>query len=168
MNTFDTIRTLLAVRSYQEKPILPEAVRRIVEAAWLTGSSMNKQPWHFIVVQDKETLQKLGELAKTGPYTAGAAMAVVVAVESTRFSLSDASRAVQSMMIAAWDEGIGSNWVGFSGMDQLKPVLGIPTELDVVAVVPFGYPVKKIGRGRKNRKPFQEVVHGEKFGQPFE
>jgi nitroreductase len=168
MDTFDAIRTLLAVRSYQDKPVPPEVVRRIVEAAWLTGSSMNKQPWHFIVVQDKETLRKLGELAKTGPYTAGAALAVVVAVEQTRFSLSDASRAVQSMMIAAWADGVGSNWVGFSGMNQVKPVLGIPEELDVVAVVPFGYPVKKIGKGRKNRKPFGEVIHREGFGQPFE
>jgi len=167
METFETIRTVLAVRSYQDKSIPPKIVKRIVESGWLTGSSMNKQPWHFIVIQDKNTLQKLGSLANSGPYTAEAAMAVVVAVEPTRFSLSDASRAIQSMILAAWSEGIGSNWVGFSGMDQIKPVLGIPDELDVVAIIPFGYPVKVIGKGIKKRKPLSEVAHREVFSQPF-
>ena len=167
METFETIRTVLAVRSYQDKSIPPKVVQRIVESGWLTGSSMNKQPWHFIVIQDKNTLQKLGSLASSGPYTAEAAMAVVVAVEPTRFSLSDASRAIQSMILAAWSEGIGSNWVGFSGMDQIKPVLGIPDELDVVAIIPFGYPVIVIGKGIKKRKPLSEVAHREVFSQPF-
>jgi len=168
MNTFDTVRTVLAVRSYQAKSIPPDVIQRIVESAWLTGSSMNKQPWNFIVVEDRETLKKLGNLAGSGPYIGTAAMAVVVAVEKTRFSLSDASRAIQSMMVTAWAEGVGSNWVGFSGMDQINPVLQIPEEYDVVAIVPFGYPTKKIGKGKKERKPINEVAHREKFGQPFD
>ena len=168
MDTFKTIQTVLAVRSFQDKGLPSEVVKRIVEAAWLTGSAINKQPWHFIVVQNKETLQKLGALASSGPYTAEAAMAIIVAVEPTRFSLSDASRAIQSMILAAWSEGVGSNWVGFSGMEQIKPLLGIPDELDVVAVVPFGFPVKPVGKGKKKRKLLNDVAHREVFGQPFE
>jgi nitroreductase len=167
MDAFETIRTALAVRSYQDRPLPAEVVRRIVEAGWLTGSSMNRQPWHFIVVEERQTLQKLGSLAKTGPYIAQAAMAVVVVVEPSTFSLSDASRAIQSMILAAWAEGVGSNWVGFAGMEQVKPVLGIPANLDVIAIVPFGYPAKRLGKGRKNRKPLQEVAHRGRFGQPF-
>ena len=75
MEVFEAVQTVLAVRSYQDKPLPPDAVQRIVEAAHLTASSMNKQPWHFIVVEDRETLNKLGELASHGPYTAQAAMA---------------------------------------------------------------------------------------------
>jgi nitroreductase len=168
MDTFDTIRTALAVRQYQEKPIPPQVVRRIVEAAWQTGSSMNRQPWHFIVVQKKETLQKLGELAATGPYIAQAAMAVVVAVTPSGSALSDASRAIQSMIIAAWAEGVGSNWVGSPGMDRVKSLMGIPESLDIVAIVPFGYPAQPAGKGKKKRKPLGEVAHQERFGQPFE
>ncbi len=167
MDTFETIRTMLAVRKYQDKPIPSEVVRRIVEAGRLTGSSMNRQPWHFIVVENKETLRKLGVLAPYGRYTAEAAMAIVVAVEPSRFSLSDASRAIQSMMLAAWSEGVGSNWVGFLGMDEVKPLLGIPERLEVVAIVPFGYPAQAVGKGKKNRKPLSEVAHREKFGQPY-
>jgi nitroreductase len=47
MEVFDAVRTLLAVRNYQDKPVPPEVVRRIIEAGRLTGSSMNRQPWHF-------------------------------------------------------------------------------------------------------------------------
>jgi nitroreductase len=148
---------------------VPETtVRRIVEAAHLTGSAMNAQPWHFVVVQDRDTLRQLGRLARSGPYVAQAPLAVVVAIEkSSRFALSDASRAIQSMMLAAWADGVGSNWVGFSGMDEVKALLNVPAALDVVAIVPFGYPARPVGKGKKQRKPLRDVTHRERYGQPF-
>jgi len=168
MEVFDAVRTILAVREYQDQPVPPEIVRRIVEAGRLTGSSMNRQPWHFVVVEKRDTLRQLGALAKTGPYIADAALAIVVAIQRTPFSVSDGSRAIQSMMLTAWSEGVGSNWVGFMGMTDVKRLLGIPDELDVLAIIPFGYPAKPVGKGRKNRKLLSEVAHLERFGQPFQ
>ncbi len=169
MDVYETIRTLLAVRSFQPKPVPEPTIRRIVEAGRLTGSSMNRQPWHFIVVTRSETLQQIGALARSGPYTAQAALAIVVLAEhSSPYGLSDTSRAIQSMMLAAWAEGVGSNWVGFYGLEALRPLLGIPEDLDVVAVVPFGYPDQPGGLGKKKRKPISEIVHRERFGSPFE
>ena len=101
MEVFEAVRTVLAVRNYQDKPVPSDLVRRIVEAGRLTGSSMNGQPWHFIVVENRDTLRRLGTLARTGPYVAQAPLAVVVAIEKTRFAVSDASRAVQSMILTA-------------------------------------------------------------------
>jgi nitroreductase len=168
MDVFEAVRTVLAVRRFRGEPVPPEVVRRIVEAGQLTGSASNRQPWHFVVVEDRDTLRRLGPLAKTGPYIAQAPLAVVVAVEKTRFGISDASRAIQSMMLAAWAEGVGSNWVGFGGLDEVGTLLGIPAEFELLAVVPFGYPDQAAGRGRKKRKPLAEVAHRERFGQPFE
>ncbi|GAB4567342.1 MAG: nitroreductase family protein [Anaerolineae bacterium] len=167
MEVFEAVRTVLAVRSYQGRPIPEEIVRRILEAGRLTGSAMNRQPWHFIVVRDRETIQRLAELARTGPYIAQAPLLIVVAIEKTRFAVSDGSRAIQSMILTAWSEGIGSNWVGFVGMDEIKPVLGIPEELDILAILPFGYPARPVGRGKKQRKPLSEIAHQERFGNPF-
>jgi len=167
MEVFEAARTVLAVREYQDKQVPPEVVRQIVEAARLTGSSRNDQPWHFIVVENRETLRHLGALARSGPYTAQAPLAIVVAIEETRFSISDASRAIQSMVLTAWSHGVGSNWVGFSGLEEVKPLLGIPNELDVLAIVPFGYPTRPVGKGKKQRKPLSKVAHRERFGQPF-
>jgi nitroreductase len=154
MQVFEAVRTLLAVRKYQDKPVPPELVRRIVEAGRLTGSSMNRQPWHFIVVENRDTLRKLGAFAKTGPYIAQAALAIVVAIDRTTFSISDASRAIESMVLTAWSEGVGSNWVGFRGLDEVKSLLTIPDELDVLAIIPFGYPAQPIGKGKKNASCF--------------
>lgn len=167
MEVFDAISTALAVRGYADKPVPPEAIRRIVEAGRLTGSSMNLQPWHFIVVENRDTLRQMGALARSGPYISGAPLAVVVAIENSRFAQSDASRAIQSMILTAWSEGIGSNWVGFLGMTEVKALLGIPESLEILAILPFGYPAKSIGLGRKKRKALAEVAHRERFGQPF-
>src|SRR5580765_4387674 len=52
MEVFEAVRTMLAVREFQDKPVPPESVRRIVEAGRLSGGSMNRQPWHFIVVRE--------------------------------------------------------------------------------------------------------------------
>jgi nitroreductase len=168
VDVFEAVRTMLAVRRYRAEPVPDEVLHRILEAGRLTGSAKNAQPWHFVVVQDPEAVLRLASLAPTGPYVAEAPLAVVVAVEKTRFALSDASRAIQSMMLTAWADGVGSNWVGFAGMDQLKPVLGIPDELDVIGIVPFGYPAQPTGRGRKRRKALREIAHRERFGRPFE
>jgi len=168
MEVFEAVSTLLAVRSYESRPVPPEIVRRIVEAGRLTGSSMNRQPWHFIVVENPETLRQLGALATTGPYIAQAPLAIVVAIEKTRFAVSDASRAIQSMMLTAWEAGVGSNWVGFRGLEEVKQLLGIPDHLEILAIVPFGYPAQTVGRGKKKRKALAEVAHRERFGQPLE
>jgi nitroreductase len=167
MNVFDAVRTVRAVRAYQGKPVPPDTIRRIVEAGRLTGSSMNGQPWHFIVVENRDTLRRLGALARSGPYVAQATLAVVVAIEKTKFGVSDASRAIQSMILTAWSDGVGSNWVGFLGFSEVKPVLGIPDSLEVLAIVPFGYPAQPRAKGRKQRKPLSEVAHRERFAQPF-
>src|SRR5262249_8932641 len=115
MDAFEAVRTLLAVRSYQAKPVPGAVVRRILEAGRLTGSGMNRQPWHFIVVRNPETLKSLGALASSGPYTAQAPLAIVIATDKSRFAVSDASRAIQSMMLTPWAHGRSPNRGGFGG-----------------------------------------------------
>jgi nitroreductase len=168
MEVYEAVRTVLAVRRYQETPVPPDIVRRIVEAGRMTASSKNEQPWHFIVVENRDTLRQMGALVRTGPYIAQAPLAIVVAIEQTQFAISDASRAIQSMILTAWSEGIGSNWVGFRGLAEVKSLLGIPDALEVLAILPFGYPAQAIGQGKKQRKRLSEVAHRERFGQQFE
>ncbi len=168
MEVYEAVRTVLAVRDFQMTPVPDSLVKRIVEAARLTASSTNGQPWHFIIVQDRDTLRQLGSLVSSGPYNAQAAFAIVVAIDkSSPFGVSDASRAIQSMVLTAWSEGVGSNWAGWVGMTNVAAQLGVPDSMDVIAVVPFGYDTKERTGGKKRRKALSEIAHREKFGQPF-
>jgi len=165
---FEAVRTVLAVREYADKEIPADEVRRIAEAGRLTASASNGQPWHFVVVRERAGLQKLGSLVRTGPYVVNARAAVIVAYEKAAGSIgvSDASRAVQSMILAAWGDGIGSNWTGFTDLDRVRAEFGLPDTYTVIAVMPLGYPKRKVV-GNKKRKPFDEVVSGERFGSPL-
>ena len=168
MEVYEAIRTVLAIREFQSKPVPDNAIHRIIESARLTASSMNQQPWNFIIVQNRDTLIKLGSVVTPGPYIAQAAFAIAVAInKSSPFGISDASRAIQSMVLTAWSEEIGSNWTGWVGMTGVASLLGIPESLDVIAIVPFGYPVRVHTKGKKRRKALSEVAHRERFGQPF-
>jgi nitroreductase len=167
MDVFEAVRTILAVRQYKDEPVPEEIVRRILEAGRLTASASNMQPWHFVVVEQRATLVELARLSPTGPYIAQAALAIVVAIDRTPYAVSDASRAIQSMLLVAWGDGVGSNWVGAGGNDAVGQLLHIPNEKEVLAILPFGYPAVVVGRGKKRRKTLPEVASRERYGQPF-
>lgn len=165
-DVFEAVRTVLAIREYEDRELPDDVARRILEAGRLTGSAANRQPWHFVLVRKREGLRKLGSLVRTGPYIARAAAAVIVACDKNAYAQSDASRALQSMIVAAWGDGVGSNWTGFGGLEGVREEFGLPESFDVYAVLPLGYPTRKV-IGRKKRKPFVEVVSAERFGTPL-
>lgn len=167
MDVFDAVKTMLAVRTYEQRAIDEEVVTRILQAARLTASSQNKQHWDFVVVRDPQTLQQLGRLASHGSYIANAAMAVAVVVPDRSIGYVDGARAVQDMMLVAWEAGVGSNWVGNVNTTEIKELLNVPQDRLLLTVVPFGYPDREVGMGLKDRKPLQEIAHADRFGEPY-
>src|SRR5207247_6213877 len=165
---FEAVRTVLAIREFDARRLPDDVVRRILEAGRLTASARNGQPWHFVLVRDREGLRKLGSLVRTGPYTAGAAAAVIVAYVKAngQYAVSDASRAIQSIVLTAWGDGVGSNWTSFIGLENVRRAFGLPHQYDVIAVVPLGYPRRKVV-GRKKRKPLAEVASAARYGTPL-
>ncbi len=71
------------------------------------------------------------------------------------------------MILTAWSQGVGSNWVGFNNLQNVNSLLGIPENITILAIVPFGYPADTIGKGRKNRKLLSEIAHHEHWDQAF-
>lgn len=168
MKVLEAVRTVRAVRQFTERCVPPGVVMTIIEAGRLAASSINLQPWHFVVIEDRERLRELGAIMRTGPYTADASFAVVVLVEkASPYAVSDASRAIQNMILTAWAAGVGSNWVGFGPMPRVEQLLGAPDMLEGLAVVPFGYRSGRPGPGKKKRKPLGEIASRERFGVPF-
>ena len=85
----------------------------------------------------------------------------------TRRPQLDAGRALQQMELVAWSEGLGTCFVGIRGeqQDQVKTLLGIPEDMELITVLPFGYRVMRPAGTGTPRKPMSEITHGERFGQ---
>jgi nitroreductase len=163
MDTFTCIRTRREIREYLEKPIPDLSLQRILEAGRLAPSSKNSQPWHFIVIRNKETLRKISELTPTGAHIAKAPLAIAILMDSAKLPEIDGTRAIQNMALAAWDLGIGACWVTNFYDDGVKDLLSAPQRMKLVTVMPFGYSAEPKTKQKKNRKPLDEIVHYEKF-----
>ncbi len=166
METWACIRGRMAVRSFTDQEVPEEMVLRVLEAGRWAPSSKNSQPWQFIVVRNRATLQELSHLTQTGPYLANAPMAIVVAMLGAKFPEADAARAIQNMVLAAWDQGLGTCWVANFDQEPTRRLLGLPEGAVVVTVFPLGFPSPEAARRGKRRKPLAEIVSWEKYGQP--
>jgi nitroreductase len=167
MSVFECVRARIETREFKPDPV-PEAVlRKILEAGRWSPSQRNRQPWHFIVVQKRDTLQQLGAMAPSGPYLAEAPLAIVVVTEGARAPFVDGTRAISSMQLVAWEEGVGSCWIGGVDRERVKHLLGIPEACELITVLPFGYPTDAAKRLRKRRKPLEQLAHRERFGTPY-
>jgi len=167
MEVYDYVITKLDIREYSRKEIPKDIKLKILEAARSTGSGKNLQHWRFIVVKDKENLKKLADDSITGKWIVNANFAVIVLTDPKYpFHLIDAGRVIQNMQIAAWGYGIASCIFTGINKEKLRKDFNIPADLEPSVVVGFGYPIKKI-KGKKNRKPLNELVSIEKYGNPF-
>ena len=149
-------------RAFLPQPIPDEPLRRILQAGRMTGSSKNQEPNRFIVVRDRERVAAIAALGAFGAWLADAA--VVVVIVQTDEHEYDAGRCAQNMMVAAWNDGIGS-CPAHLPEPELAKLLGIPSTIAVNRVIGFGYvdprraaPPKRVGR---RRLPLTELVHWE-------
>jgi nitroreductase len=165
METFECIRKRRDIRNFIEMDVSDEVIMKIIEAGRLAPSAMNLQPWHFIVINDKQTLKALGPLCTSGRFVADASVAIVVVTDpSNKWHEIDGARAVQNMALAGWNEGVGCCWIGAIDRQKVKELLNIPPKLHVLTILPFGYPEQFTVKRKKNRKSLEEISHREKFG----
>jgi nitroreductase len=167
MDAYLAIVSKREVRDYADRPIEPDARRRILEAGRVTGSSANKQPWRFIVVESEDKRARLAELVYAQGNVRGAQLIVAVAVSGKGLLHYDAGRVSQNMMLAAWSDGIGSCPNGTPDRDAVASLLGLRDGEELAIILTFGYPARPIDPERRspqewiaraNRKPFDEVV----------
>jgi len=176
-DTWTTIRTKRAVRDYDPRPAR-DIIHRVLDAGRLAGSARNLQPWRFILVRESATLQALSKCGRFASHQAGAAFAVVIctAADRRRWAAFDAGRAAQNMMLAGWDQGVGSCATGLHNEARTRQLLGIPEDYDIQVAIAFGYPapsgegpVRRFIRARvlglQVRKPLHEIVYHERWGQ---
>lgn len=165
---YTAIKTRRAVRRFRDERLPDDAVRCILNAGRLSGSAKNRQPWHFIAVSDRETLQALGTYGAYAGHLAGAALgvALVTADPFERLTVPfDLGRAAQNMMLAAWEMGIGSVMATIYQPDKARDILGVPEGFVIPWCISFGYPAEPTDRPahKGGRREFDEVVHWEQW-----
>lgn len=151
-------------RAFLPKPIPEEALRRILQAARMTGSSKNREPNRLVVVRDRAMVRALADMSAWGRWLVDAAVVIVI-VQTERHEF-DAGRCAQNMMVAAWNDGIGSCPAHLPEA-ELGRLLGVPADLHVNRVIGFGYidparaaAPKSVARART---PLGALVHDERW-----
>jgi nitroreductase len=152
------IRTKRAVREFAGEPVPEDIIHEILEAGRLAQSSKNDQPWHFILIHDRETLRQLSLCGRYAGHLAGANF-VVALVSEPGYDF-DMGQAAAYMQLAAWERGVGSCLASIWEPDKAKAILGIPADKQFDIAISFGYPAKKPGKIR-DRRPLEEVVRVE-------
>jgi len=165
MDAYLAIVSLRVVHEYSDRPISDESLLRILEAGRSTGSSQNRQPWKFYVLRDPDQRSELAETVYAPENIRGCQ--AVIGVSTTGKGNFDVGRVAQNMMLAAWNEGIGSCPNGANDIDAAKAKLTVTGEENLGAILSFGYPlrpwtpraddVQGILR-RVNRKQLDEIV----------
>ena len=171
MDVYQCIKTRRTVREFKPDPVPQPLIWKILQAGRWAPSSSDSQPWHFIVIQDWNTLAALSEIATQGRFIGQAPLAIAIVMDNAPRPQLYAGRALQQMELMAWSEGVASCFVGLRVAEQREramELLGIPQGMELITILPFGYRAEGGSAGKGTpRKPMAQIAHGERFGQPY-
>jgi len=171
MEFYEVIKERKSVRKYKPDPIPDDVLNRILEAGRIAPSAKNIQPWHFIVIQNPEIKEMVAEACRGQRFMAEAPVIICgCALEDiawgrmggymSSFAV-DLAIAMEHMILAATNEGLGTCWVGAFVEKDVKKILKIPDNVRVVALTPVGYPAE-VPRDR-GRKLLKDIVSYDKY-----
>ncbi|MDR3543462.1 MAG: nitroreductase family protein [Desulfosporosinus sp.] len=175
MNFLEVVQARRSLRSYLDKPVEREKLEYILESARLAPSWKNMQCWRFIVVEDIVRRQALAEsMEVTNPGRKALIEAPIVIVlcavpsesevwEGKDFMMLDAGLAMEHLLLAATEQGLGTCWQGWFSEEKARESLNVPVNVRVVAMTPIGYAAEE--RRMRPRKGMAEIVFYEKWGQ---
>jgi len=170
MSFLELAKKRYSVRSYLDRPVEKEKLLQVLEAARIAPSAVNKQPWNFIVVTNENTKNKIAETYPREWFKTAPAVIVVCGDHSKSWKRKDGKDhcnidvaiAIDHMTLAATDLGLGACWVCAFDAKQCHKILGLPENLEVIALIPIGYPADTAPEN-KNRMDISEIVSWEKY-----
>jgi len=171
----EPVRTVRQARQYRPDPVPEGALDELLEIARWTGSSVNTQPWHFVVVTDREQLRRIGQLRARINWVAEAPLGIAIVLDGANppSEAYDEGRVTERLLIGARMLGLGGGVAWYGDADQqaeAKRILGIPTERTAHSIVLIGYPIStrdpRPNPNTPGRKPRSEVVSYGRWGSP--
>jgi nitroreductase len=168
LEIFEAIKRRRSIRKYEQKVVEKEKLSKVLEAARLAPSAMNRQPYAFVVTSDSETIEKISS-ACNQEWDAPTIIVVCAFPEEAwvrddgeEYWKADAAIAMSNMSLQACAEGLGTCWIAAFKEQKIKDILGMGHEARVVAMTPLGYPAEKKDPVT-NRKTIDELVHYERW-----
>ena len=168
LDVFEAIKKRRSIRKYKQKIVEKEKLLKVLEAARLAPSAMNRQPYSFVISSDNETIQKISS-ACNQKWNAPTIIAICAFPKKAwtrddgeEYWKVDAAVAMTNLSLQACAENLGTCWIAAFKEEKIKEILGIEHDARVVAMTPLGYPDEKKGLV-KNRKSIDELVHYEKW-----
>jgi len=179
METFTAIQMRRSVRAYDSRKIPPAIMQRLLDSLRIAPSGWNNQPWKFILVQDSSVKAELAQACKKQMWIAEAPLIVVGCgyPEKAYKTMGgygnsveiDLAIALDHLSIAAVGEGLGTCWIGGFDEKTVKKLLGVPSEVKVVALMPVGFPQKNeqiYPKNEKKRKKPEEIFIQNRWDYP--
>ena len=153
--TLETIMTRTSVRKYADKPVEKEKIEAMLRAGMAAPTAVNKQPWHFVVINDKAKLNELAAANPRAKMLQTAPLAIVVCGDMTKalqgkgqeYWIQDCSAATENILLAAHAQGLGAVWTGVYPMDDriqpLSKTLKLPETVIPLCTIVIGYPAEQ-------------------------
>lgn len=173
MELLEGIRSRRSIRKFERRPVPPELIRTMLEAAMYAPSARNAQPWQFVVIDDTSALAAYGQKHPNAEMAKDAPLGILVCGD-LRLELSpgywpvDCAAAVQNLLLAAHALGLGAVWTGVypreDRMTTLRQMCQLPPEVMPHSLVVIGYPAESPPIPERFRP---DRVHHRRFGQPF-
>jgi nitroreductase len=162
----DIIEARRSVRSYKSREIEDDKLNYILDAFRLAPSAKNLQPWKLVVAKNKKIIKDLAIACNNQTFLEEAPVLIAAcANEQEAYGRMggymnsypvDIGLALEHLVLAATEQGLGTCWIGAFKEQLVKDILGIPEEVKVVALTPVGYPAREASR--RGRKPMDEIV----------
>jgi len=180
MEFIDVIKSRSSIRTYTNREVEDDKINYVLECARLAPSWVNKQCWRFIVIKDKKTIKILSKATIINRWLRNVPCIIVACGvpkqsgihHGIEYFTVDVAIAMEHLILAATDLGLGSCWIGGFNEKKVKETLGIPNRIRVVALTPMGYPslkrrilarVTKMITRSKKRKSLDEIIHYERW-----
>lgn len=147
----DNILARTSIRSYQDRPVEQDKIEKLLRAGMAAPSAVDKRPWHFVVVTDKQVLQGLAEANPNAGMAAHAPLAIVVCGDKTKaltrvpdYWVQDVAAATENILLAAHGMGLGAVWTGTypvaDRVEKVAKVINLPEHIVPFCTIVIGYP----------------------------
>ena len=162
----DNIMTRRSIRKFSDKPVSDEQIESILRAAMASPSAGNMQPWQFIVIKDREILDKVPEIHQYAKMALESPIAILVCCDTSKkvregFWIQDCSAASQNILLAAHALGLGAVWCGIYPNEErtkdFQKLLEMPDYVYPVNIIPIGYPAEQ--KEPSNRFDEERIHH---------